>query len=219
MGAAVGTVPMVTGQWRNVLAKLLASVDTEVVPKIAEVKAGVHYRRLESDLSKEGTRRVLSALQRPEILDLLQVDPLESIVIARLPAKGESAYYDWGEKTVTVNSAGKLGVYYGAAFEPGVTRNMSGATMDKMESMRRALLQELAHHLENVSDGVKAAVKAGYESATRRPITRYAAEGGPQEYFAESFVAYIVEPKVLASYDPNGSIMVKKALAASRKAR
>ena len=47
MGAAVGTVPMVTGQWRNVLAKLLASVDTEVVPKIAEVKAGVHYRRLD----------------------------------------------------------------------------------------------------------------------------------------------------------------------------
>jgi hypothetical protein len=95
---------------------------------------------------------------------------------------------------------------------------MSGATEDKMESMRRALLQELAHHLENVSDRVKEAVRAGFEGPTKRPITRYAAERGPLEYFAESFVAHIAEPEGLALYDPNGSMMVK-ALAALRKSR
>ena len=92
---------------------------------------------------------------------------------------------------------------------------MSWATTDKMESMRRAMLQELARHFEGFNEA-KALMEEGFDSPHKRPITRYAGTEW-REYFAESFVAHFVEPGALARYDPNGSIMVKKVLSSIRK--
>ena len=108
------------------------------------------------------------------------------------------------DESITVNSARKPGVHFGEAFRPGVTINMYAATTDKMESMRRALLQETAHHLERIGEACDLMAR-GFHDPGKRPITQYAANAGWREYFAESFVAHFVEPEALQPYDPTGS--------------
>ncbi len=181
-----------------------------------KLKKGVHYRNLTSDLSAENTVRVLSVLERPEILNALEQNRIDSIYLQRLSEKSNSAYYDHDTGAVTINTARKLGIQFGAKFDPGVVSNMSRATTDKLESMQRALLQELAHHLERNSAEVAAIRDAAFSSGDKRPITRYARTDG-SEYLAESLVAHYFEPEALASFDPIGSKMIKSALDALRK--
>jgi hypothetical protein len=102
---------------------------------------------LESDLSQAKTKQVLAVLQKPEILDALKRRPIKEIIIRRLADRTTSAFYVYEDQSITVNSARKLGVHFGEEFRPGVTINMSAATTDKMESTRRALLQEIAHRV------------------------------------------------------------------------
>lgn len=158
----------------------------------SEIRRGIHYRRLESDLSQAQTRQVLAVLQRTEILDALEKRPLSSISILRLRNPRVSAFYSHEEQSITLNSGRKLGVHFGGEFQPGSSRNMSWATTDKGESMRRAMLHELAHHFEGFS-GATPLMEAGFASPDKRPITRYAGTRW-REYFAESFVAHLVDP-------------------------
>jgi hypothetical protein len=95
---------------------------------------------------------------------------------------------------------------------------VSAATKDKVESMRRALLQEVAHHFGNGNIEVAGIVDAAFRDPRKRPITRYAA-ANPGEYLAESFVAYMVDREVLASYDAVGSMMVEKVLSAAGRSK
>ena len=186
------------------------------MPRPTEIKAGVHYRRVESDISREDTRRILTVLERPEILRALERKPIQQILICRLPEKGTSGVYSYDDRSVTLNSARKLGVHFGETFRPGSTGNMSAATTDKLESLRRSLLQELAHHFEGMGEAEKL-IDEAFSNPDKRPITRYAATPDWREYFAESLVAYFVEPEALLKYDPTGSMMVKVVLAAIRK--
>jgi hypothetical protein len=181
-----------------------------------EIQRGVHYHCLESDLSQAKTRQVLAVLQSPEILDALTRRPIQEIIIRRLADKSTSAFYVYADQSITVNSARKLGVHFGEEFRPGITINMSAATPDKMESMRRALLQETAHHMEGLG-GAHELMRRGLENPNKRPITQYAADAGWREYFAESFVAYFTDPSALENYDPAGSMMVKRVLSVVRK--
>jgi hypothetical protein len=158
---------------------------------------------------------VLAVLQRPEILDALENRPLSSISILRLRDPRVSAFYTYDEQSITLNSGRKLGVHFGEEFQAGSSRNMSWATTDKAESMRRAMLHELAHHFEGFS-GAAPLMEAGFANPDRRPITRYAGSEW-REYFAESLVAHFVDPGALAKYDPSGSMMVMKVLSAIRK--
>jgi len=84
-------------------------------------------------------------LERPEILRALRQKPIQQILICRLPEQGTSGVYSYDDRTVTLNSARKMGVHFGDTFRPGSTGNMSAATTDKLESPRRSLLHELAH--------------------------------------------------------------------------
>ena len=181
-----------------------------------EIRKGVHYGRVVSDLSQAKTNQVLAVLDRPEILDALTRRPIREIIIRRLAEKSASAFYVYEDQSITVNSARKLGVHFGEEFRPGITINMSAATPDKMESMRRALLQETAHHMEGFG-GAHPLMRRGFENPNKRPITQYAADAGWREYFAESFVAYVVDPRALENYDPAGSMMVKAILSAVRQ--
>jgi hypothetical protein len=147
---------------------------------------------------------VLAVLQRPEILDALEKRPLSSISILRLRDPRVSVFYTHDEQSITLNSGRKLGVHFGGEFQPGSSRNMSWATTDKAESMRRAMLHELAHHFEGFREAAPL-LEAGCASPEWR------------EYFAESFVAHFVDPGALAKYDPNGSMMAMKVLSAVRK--
>ncbi|HXB68374.1 MAG TPA: hypothetical protein VNY05_09025 [Candidatus Acidoferrales bacterium] len=60
-------------------------------------------------------------------------------------------------------------------------------------------------------------MRRGFDNSSKRPITKYAADAGWREYFAESFVAYFVDPGALENYDPVGSMMVKAVLSEVRK--
>ena len=184
------------------------------MPGGPEIQRGVHYWRLESDLSQAKTKEILAVLQKPEILDALATRPVKEILIRRLSEKNVSAVYDYRSESITVNSARKPGIHFGGSFQPGSSRSMSWATTNKIESMRRALLQELAHHFEGFGEA-KALMEAGFAKPDKRPITRYAGTEW-REYFAESFVAHFVEPGALAKYDPNGSMMVEKVLLSIR---
>jgi len=118
-----------------------------------KLQAGVHFKTLRSDLSRDNTAKILWALNRPEILGFLERCPVNSIAIERVGSKVRTAEYNWRDKAIIINSARKLGVQYGEKFRAGATGNMSAATLDKIESMRRSLLQEFAHHLENSIPG------------------------------------------------------------------
>jgi hypothetical protein len=180
-----------------------------------EIRKGVHYGRVVSDLPQAKTNQVLAVIERPEILDALARRPIKEIIFRRLGEKSTSAFYVYEDQSITVNSARKLGVHFGGSLQPGSSRSMSWATTDKIESMRRALLQELAHHFEGFN-GATALMKEGFGQPDKRPITRYAGTHW-REYFAESFVAHFVDPDALAKQDPNGSMMVKKVLSSIRK--
>jgi hypothetical protein len=82
--------------------------------------------------------------------------------------------------------------------------------------MRRALLHEIAHHLENGNAEVEAIRDAAFADPQRRPITRYARQDA-SGYLAESLTAYIAEPESLSRHDPVGSRMIKKVLAVAGK--
>ena len=179
-----------------------------------KLERSLHYGSLRSDLSRERTREVLLVLDRPEILDALERNKIMTIVLERLPERSQSAYYDSAQKSITVNTARKLGTHFGEEWIPGQTGNMSAATKDKLESTRRALLQEIAHHFENDNTEVARLRDAAFRDPRKRPITRYAATDS-SEYLAESFVAFIVDPKALATHDPVGSMMVEKVLSAA----
>jgi hypothetical protein len=170
---------------------------------------------LESDLSPAKTKQVLGVPQTPEILEVLERRPLSSISILRLRDPRISAFYVHAEESITLNSGRKLGVHFGGKFLAGASRNMSWATMDRIESLRRAMLHELAHHLEGFPEA-RTLMELGFRRPDKRPITRYAGTEW-REYFAESFVAHFVEPRALAEYDPSGSTMVMEILSAIRK--
>ena len=136
-------------------------------------------------------------------------------MIRRLGEKDISAYYVYFERSITLNSARKRGVHFGAALRPGAMRNLSAATSDKVESLRRSLLQEVAHHFEGFRDAGEI-IERRYSDTGKRPISVYA-RNNRHEYFAESFVAYFVVPEVLVKHDPNGSRMVEEVLRASQK--
>jgi hypothetical protein len=176
-----------------------------------KAKLGVHYKAVRSDLSHERTTEVLSALNRREILRVLENNPIESITIQRSGIKGRLGEYAWQDKTIIVNSARKPGVHFGEDFRAGESGNMSAATRDRMESMRRSLLQETGHHMENSIPGARAMIREAFANPAKRPIAEYAGSAA-DEYFAESFVAFMLEPEVLADYDPVGSTMVQQAL-------
>ena len=177
---------------------------------------GTHYRAVYCGLSRDRTEEVISALENPAVLAALKKNPINSITIERTGNKLYPAEYNWHDKAITINSARKLGVHYGEEFRPGTIGNISAATSDKTESMRRSLLQESAHHFQNVVPGIGNFVNAAFADASKRPITRYAGTSA-EEYFAESFVAFMVDAETLAEYDPVGGKMVKKAMAMIRK--
>jgi len=183
-----------------------------------KAKQGVHYKLVTSELSRERTGAVLAALDRRELLEILEANPIERITIRRAGAKQISGEYDWRHKAATINSARKIGIHYGAEFLPRISYSMSAATSDKLESMRRSLLQEVAHHFENSVAAVSSIVRAAFANPSKSPITRYARTSA-EEYFAESFVAHIVDPNALAAYDPAGSRMVEQVLALTRNPR
>jgi hypothetical protein len=155
-------------------------------------------------------------VDRPEILAALKREPIQLISIGRFGDKQHPGWYDSDAKAVSVDSGRKLGVQFGEEFQPGRTWNMSRATMDKAESMRRSLLQETAHHIETSMPGVRRIVAEAWANPVKKPITGYAGYESA-EYFAESFVAYMVERDALAAYDAVGSRMVEQAIALMRK--
>ena len=118
---------------------------------------------MESDLSQAKTKGILLVLQKPEILDALASHPVKAILIRRLSEKNVSAVYYYRAESITVNSVRKRGVHFGESFHHGVTGNMSAATNDPVETTRRALLQELAHHLEGIGDAGNI-MQAGFAS-------------------------------------------------------
>lgn len=183
-----------------------------------DIRQGIHYLTRDSDISDLKTNRVLSVLGYPPIAEALKRSPIKHISIARLGDKQHPAWYDYRAKSVSINSGRKFGVQFGEEFSPGRTWNMSGATTDKIESMRRSLVQETAHHIEASIPGVKDVVSEAWASAKKNPITGYATQE-PPEYFAESLVAYMVERDALLRYDPVGYKMIERAIALMVKAK
>ena len=157
-------------------------------------------------------QQVLEALNHPAVAHALERMPIEKISIGRLSDKQHLAWYDSHAQSVSINSARRLGVHLGEEFSPGRIWNMSAATRDKVESMRRSLLQETAHHIEASIPGVREAIAKAWANPNKNPITQYAGQE-PGEYFAESLVAYIVERDALIGHDPIGVKMVEQAIA------
>ena len=180
------------------------------------IQQGIHYRKLESDISAGKTQQVLGALNHPGIVNALGRVPIEKISISRLGDKQHLAWYDSHAQSVSINSARKLGVHFGEEFSAGRTWNMSAGTRDKVESMRRSLLQETAHHIEASIPGVRETVAEAWANPDKNPITQYARQESG-EYFAESLIAYMVERNAFTEHDPIGGKMVEQAIASMQQ--
>jgi hypothetical protein len=57
------------------------------------IQLGVHYLRIESDLSAEKTQQILEVLDKPGIIDVLERHPIERITISRLAETKNPAWY------------------------------------------------------------------------------------------------------------------------------
>ena len=178
---------------------------------------GKHFKSLRSNLSKAKTEAVLSVLDGSPILDTLAKHPIQEIEFLRTPERGWNGAYDHEARTIQINTIRRWGNGFGEAFVPGKSFSIASATGDKLESMRRSLLQETAHHMQEVGGkAVSDIARAAFNNAARRPITRYA-ERPWFEYLAESWSACNVEREALRSYDPVGYKMVEDVLAVLRK--
>ena len=147
-------------------------------------------------------------------MDVLARYPVTKITIGRFSQRLIAAEYHARNRTITINSARKLGFHFGEDFVPGLIQSMSRAATDRLESRRRSLLHEIAHHLACCVPELEALVLQTIASANCRPITAYARRSS--EYFAESFVAFFVCHAALQGHDPAGCTMVEKSLALLR---
>ena len=163
-----------------------------------------YYQSLRSDLSRAKTEAVISALDRSPVLEILATWPLKEIELSRMESANVSGFYDHLAGKVRVNTIGRWGRSYGEAFSVGKSHRMSKATQDKMESMRRTLLHEIAHHLHEIGgEGVAAVAERSFLDPKSSPISPYATID-PEEYLAESWVAFNVEGNALQTFDPIG---------------
>jgi hypothetical protein len=125
--------------------------------------------------------------------------------------------YNSQVKKVQVNTIRRKGHNYGEAFSPGNSISMSWGTENKIESMRRSLLHEVAHHQHEAGgDEIEEIGRVAFTDNRSRPITRYARSRW-DEYIAETWVAHNVERKTLEEFDPVGCQMIENILEALKE--
>ncbi len=207
-----GQIPNVflsAGGWRCRCQWVLA------LDQVTRVREGVHYGTVHSDLSDVQTGRVLSALDGSPALGILSEHKIESIAITCDLPKDWKGLYDYrAGGTVQVNSIRRRGYHYGELFVPGASSQISVATDDKFESMRRVLLHETAHHRQSVGgDAVSRILDRAWGDSAKRSITKYASKLSG-EYLAETWVAFHTHWSQLRSYDPVGCKMIEDVLRA-----
>jgi len=184
-----------------------------------DLKRGVYYGAIHSDLSKIQTNAVLSALEQRDILGILRKRPLSSISFTRALPKNWSGVYNHRSRSIEINSIRRVGVAFGAEFVPGKTYRFAEAAKNRIEAMRRSLLHEIAHHFQEIGGhAVARLAESGFNNVAAKPITGYAATTW-SEYLSESWVAYNVAPDSLRSLDPIGYKMVEDVLASLRALR
>jgi SPP1 gp7 family putative phage head morphogenesis protein len=102
----------------------------------------------------------------------------------------------------------------GETLVPGETFTISRCAKTETERVARTFTHETGHfiHMHDFDPKVDAVVKKAWLDPGRKPLTRYASEYDPREYFAESFSAYTFHREVLKEHDPVGFTMVEDVL-------
>jgi SPP1 gp7 family putative phage head morphogenesis protein len=189
--------------------------------KVYEQKAtpteGVHFKRLESNLSKKNEAAALGALADNGMLPYLEKQPLEGLALKRKLARGVAGQYSQSGKVVAVQGARDAHTF-GQTFEAGKSWSVSSAAKTAIEATQRTLIHEVAHHIHlgTTQTGrdmdVGFAIEDAWLDPKKKPITEYAAVN-PTEYFAESFAAFKFHRAEFREHDPVGFTMVEKVLA------
>lgn len=177
---------------------------------------GVHFKRLESNLSKKNKDAALQALADNGLLPYLERHPLEGIGLKKKLARRTAGQYSASAKILAVDGAREAHTF-GQTFEAGKSWSMSSTAKTAIEATQRTLIHETAHHIHLGSTGtqkdetVDRKIRAFFARGDKKPITEYAAVNHT-EYFAESFSAYRFQRAELREHDPVGFAMVEEVL-------
>jgi hypothetical protein len=90
----------------------------------------------------------MSALDGSPALGILARHPLRLVSFERFEGRNVNGSYLHGRAELRVNTIRRWGRNFGETFLPGRNRSMSAAAGDNIESMRRSLIHETAHHVQ-----------------------------------------------------------------------
>lgn len=157
----------------------------------------------------------------PWAADFLATAPLAALKFKRsIPAKGVSGMWKGSaargmsiELSVSIH---EKHIQFGAL---GSAFVMSDMAPTSQQGLLRTLLHEFGHHIHRGdyftnrarANVVDATIGVAYRSPAANPVTRYA-RSSRAEYFAESFVAFVVDPTALMNHDFEGYRMVEDVL-------
>lgn len=203
-GTSAGTTPLLPD------ASLVLSEQRQ------QARIGVHFGGFSEPPPKGVSQAVRTSIGDQGLLGFLERHPLEAIIINRRNNAGANAVYH-GTSLTRPRASVELMVSR-PPFTLGQTKGRGGGLSvstwaeDRLEGILRSLAHELGHHLHltagrEIDRQVRAAHLLG------QGISDYAAEVNHQEYFAETYCAYVFERDLLQELDPEGYKMVVEVLA------
>ncbi len=174
---------------------------------------------LESDLDEVQTQAILKIVYQIGMGDWLAQNPfteLQFLSSVYMEINGfhieVSGFYSYQQRSAEIGVS-RDSSEFGRAFYWGQIEKMSQVAKNFQQSIQITLLHELGHHLHAE---LKELGSSEFGVALRLPrsdaCSLYAKSLRPVEYFAETFVAWVLYRNQLAKNDPLGYAMIDRSL-------
>lgn len=182
-----------------------------IIPTRDPLEEGIHFRKLRSGLSTQDTERFLDRAGFAWVRDVLERFPISNLVLEPTMENLNGSYM-LGGREVSVNF-GRDSSTFGKPFTAGTSWSVSSGAETLDDAVMRTFMHELGHHLHQTDIRLTKDIDSiiGTAFASSSPVTEYA-QANAQEYFAESFAAYVFERAILEAHDPVGFGMVEAVL-------
>lgn len=178
----------------------------------AALKVGTHFKLLEQGpLTNAELSDVLLAARKARLVDFLARKPLSELGFRSDIGHGTNGAYWPALQRLRIRPDRRADTF-GQPYKPGAMWSISKTATDRRDALRRTFVHELGHHVHfTAGSDADRAVRAAYADPKSKPLTQY---GGTshEEYFAESFAAWVFHRNDLRRHDPVGYRMVREVL-------
>ncbi len=173
---------------------------------------------LESTLSESDTEAILEILSKIGIQHWLSVNPFKEIKFVNqsfLFGVEVNAWYDYQTRETQISTV-RTRQDWGEHLDWGKVNKVSQTAQSELEAIQFTLLHELGHHIHaHYRLANTLAFRQTMTIPTTNAVSNYAKTiDRPQEFFAETFVAFVLFRVELSVYDQLGYAMILRALEA-----